>query len=119
MAGETLSTRLYKTLRISMHDRLPAVWPAQFDALYSSTDPAEWKTSQGRPVHYFLTESPSQLVAGVRTADDYGLRELIDAAKESLCLEVMDYAPVTLYAAEPFYWGYLDDAFRSAAQRGE
>merc|ERR1711916_126108 len=41
-----------------------------------------------------------------------------DKATKSVSLEVMDYAPVTLYADSPFYWGYIDDAFRSASQRG-
>ena len=66
---------------------------------------------------YYLTTSPRQLVAGKRVADADGLRSLINNATVSLCLEVMDYAPLTLFQTPMYYWGVLDDAFRAASMR--
>ncbi len=54
----------------------------------------------GQPAEVFITGCPKELCAPQRTYDGDGLVQTILAAEKSVCISVMDFAPVSLYRGE-------------------
>ncbi len=82
------------------------------------------------PGGIFLTGSPPEVCGDRRSWDEHGLVYTIDDARKSVCVSVMDFAPVSLYGREnagsspgerevipantPVWWPGLFDALLSA-----
>uniref|UniRef100_A0A7S3GBZ5 PLD phosphodiesterase domain-containing protein n=1 Tax=Palpitomonas bilix TaxID=652834 RepID=A0A7S3GBZ5_9EUKA len=63
---------------------------------------------------FFAAAPPSFLPDGF-SKDDDAIVGGIDDARESVCVEVMDYAPASVYMPATFYWPSISDAFKRAA----
>jgi phospholipase D3/4 len=82
------------------------------------------------PGEVFLTGCPREVSGSVRTWDQDGLVHIIDDARRSICISVMDFAPASLYGRKapgaapgdsavipgdtPVWWPSLYDALLSA-----
>lgn len=73
-------------------------------------------TVSGSKTKTFFSASPPSLVPAARTDDATALIHVINSAKHSLSLSVMDYSPV--YRGRNTTWWGVEDAIRGAAQRG-
>ena len=61
-----------------------------------------------------LSGAPAELCTGRRTFDQDMLTSTIADACSSVCISVMDFAPVSLYLAAPVWWPPLVDGLLSA-----
>eukprot|EP00033_Pygsuia_biforma_P001167 GCRY01001328.1.p1 GENE.GCRY01001328.1~~GCRY01001328.1.p1 ORF type:complete len:465 (+),score=29.97 GCRY01001328.1:119-1513(+) len=93
---------------------LPKHWPTSMDTKYGVSSPAN-VSFQGSASTAYLTSSPQQLAPPGRTNDIDGLIAVIQSAKHSVCISVMDYYPGFMYDDPPIYWGIIDNALRAAA----
>eukprot|EP01089_Gocevia_fonbrunei_P016017 TRINITY_DN4867_c0_g1_i2.p1 TRINITY_DN4867_c0_g1~~TRINITY_DN4867_c0_g1_i2.p1 ORF type:complete len:416 (+),score=74.53 TRINITY_DN4867_c0_g1_i2:32-1279(+) len=100
---------------------LPKQWQISEDTQYNVTNPAHARIND-TSTQLYIAASPPEFQTPDRTADIDALVHAINSAEKSVCIEVMDYCPCTLYnddVGKPnFYWGNIDDALRSAAFRG-
>jgi phospholipase D3/4 len=101
----------------------------EFATDFSVTNPLPL-TLNGEPGGVFLTGSPGEVRGRGRTWDGDGLVYTIDDARRSICVSVMDFAPIGLYSRRgpgapaatgrspddtPVWWPRLCDALLSAA----
>lgn len=70
---------------------------ANYATEYSWNSPLSL-TLNGEPGGMFLTGCPAELLGSGRTWDGDGIIHTIDDARESVCVSVMDFAPIGLYA---------------------
>ncbi|MDT7765656.1 MAG: phospholipase [Mycobacterium sp.] len=101
----------------------------EFATDFSGTNPL-LLTLNDEPGGVFLTGSPAEVRGRGRTSDGDGLVYTIDDARRSICVSVMDFAPIGLYSRRsqgsptataispddtPVWWPSLCDALLSAA----
>jgi phospholipase D3/4 len=101
----------------------------EFATDFSSTNPL-LLTLNDEPGGVFLTGSPGEVRGRGRTWDGDGLVYTVDDARRSICVSVMDFAPIGLYSRRspaaptatgispddtPVWWPSLCDALLSAA----
>ncbi|EFA85148.1 phospholipase D3 [Heterostelium album PN500] len=94
--------------------QLPSKWPSKDKAKFNATHPAQLQLN-GEAVSMFLAVSPPQFVSKDRTGDIDALVAAINAANQSVCISVMDYAPSSFYNYPNTFWPVIDDALRAAA----
>ncbi len=68
----------------------------QYATAYNREDPLPLELN-GEPGGVFLTGCPDEVIGSGRTRDIEGLVETIHDARNSVCVSVMDFAPVGLY----------------------
>jgi phospholipase D3/4 len=66
---------------------------------YNHSNPLKLNLN-GKPCGVFLTGSPQEVRGDGRSWDGDGLVETIDDARKSVCVSVMDFAPVGLYGRQ-------------------
>jgi phospholipase D3/4 len=125
-------------------DRIVPPWSTLVDPLYRADSPLdddEFATAfnsanplpltlNGEDGSLFVTGSPGEVRDRGRTWDGDGLVYTIDDARRSICVSVMDFAPISLYSRQspggpaatgispddtPVWWPSLCDALLSAA----
>lgn len=111
------------------HRAEPPLDDDDFATDFSSTNPLPLILN-GEDGGVFLTGSPGEVRGRGRTWDGDGLVHTIDDARRSICVSVMDFAPVSLYSRRspgataatgmipnntPVWWPSLWDALLSAA----
>jgi phospholipase D3/4 len=69
----------------------------QYATAYNRENPMSLELN-GEPGGVFLTGCPDEVIGAGRTRDIEGLVETIQDARNSVCVSVMDFAPVGLYA---------------------
>ncbi|GAM29230.1 hypothetical protein SAMD00019534_124060 [Acytostelium subglobosum LB1] len=94
--------------------QLPPKWPAKDDAKYNQTHQAQLNLN-GQDVSMFLAVSPPEFVSKHRSGDIDALVAAINAANQSVCISVMDYAPTSFYNYPNTFWPVIDNALRAAA----
>ena len=93
-------------------------WPPQYWALFDATNPAHVQfdsSPKGERSDVYLTSSPDWFCANQRTYDLDAIQGLMNHAKKTISISVMDYFPTSLYFDTNFYWPEIDDAMRVAA----
>eukprot|EP01108_Squamamoeba_japonica_P006106 TRINITY_DN4914_c0_g1_i1.p1 TRINITY_DN4914_c0_g1~~TRINITY_DN4914_c0_g1_i1.p1 ORF type:complete len:269 (-),score=113.17 TRINITY_DN4914_c0_g1_i1:46-852(-) len=96
---------------------LPASWPASLDTVFNRTHPAH-AVLNGEAIRMFLSASPDNFDTPNRAHDGDAIVTSIDEAVTSVCVEVMDYYPFSMFFAKNIYWDNIDAALRRAAYRG-
>jgi len=94
--------------------KLPKPWPSNLYASFNFTKPQQIISQN----YVYFSVSPKEYATPYRNDDLETLLRTIKTAKRSVCIEVMDYFPGTLYVKENFYWPDIDDKLRDAAFRG-
>lgn len=98
--------------------RIPQAWPISYRTQYNYSNPAQI-TFNGRQGNFFISSSPAPFNPKGREHDLNAIKNVIADAEQTVCIEVMDYLPQTLYAADGnIFWPELDNAIRDAAFRG-
>eukprot|EP01104_Vermistella_antarctica_P015179 TRINITY_DN4921_c0_g4_i1.p1 TRINITY_DN4921_c0_g4~~TRINITY_DN4921_c0_g4_i1.p1 ORF type:complete len:443 (+),score=96.71 TRINITY_DN4921_c0_g4_i1:38-1330(+) len=93
---------------------VPTTWPDYVETKYNETSPALLSFG-GQPALVFIASSPPPIVPPSRTGDIDALLAVIANAEFSVCVEVMDYLPLTQFMPVNYYWPVIDDALREAA----
>ncbi|CAI2353226.1 unnamed protein product [Caenorhabditis sp. 36 PRJEB53466] len=97
---------------------VPEKWPISYRTPFNFTNMAKLSLD-GAPAEYFISSSPAPFNPKGREHDLAAIQKIIGAAKESVCISVMDYIPATLYMkGGNRFWSEIDDALRDAAFRG-
>ena len=65
----------------------------------------------------YMTSAPIFLCPSYRTNDLDGVLNVIENAKTSISISLMDYVPTSLFQSENFYWDVIDSALRRASYR--
>jgi phospholipase D3/4 len=68
----------------------------------------------GQQAEAFITGCPIEFCAPCRTYDGDAIVHTILKAKKSICINVMDFAPVSLYSTPTVWWPMLFNALMSA-----
>lgn len=76
--------------------QIPDKWPDSVATVYGSQNPLSVRLNQENDVVYF-SASPPDFRAGARTGDIDAILNVINTATQFVHIEVMDYAPTTLY----------------------
>jgi len=99
----------------AMYQKLPNPWPMDLYATFNISNPQTISPNN----YVYFSVSPPQYVVPLRTNDLDVIRQTMKTATTSICIEVMDYFPGTLYMNNKnFYWPDIDDSLRDAAFRG-
>jgi phospholipase D3/4 len=93
---------------------LPPAWPNALDAQFNMHKPAHIMID-GIDTEVFLASSPRSFCAEHRTTDIDALLHVINTAKRSISISVMDYSASTLYQPTNHFWPTIDNALRDAA----
>jgi len=93
---------------------LPQAWPQAVDTNIDLKNPAQVVLNKTQ-VSLFIAASPKQFCSPNRTNDIDALLYVINSAKKSIGVEVMDYSASTLYLTPNTFWPEIQNALMAAA----
>lgn len=98
--------------------KLPPKWPSALAALGNASSPLVYDAEGYPGVRSYFAVSPPQFCTEGRTDAVESTLRVIEDAKESISIEVMDYFPASFYMTPNIFWPVVDNALRDAAFRG-
>jgi phospholipase D3/4 len=93
---------------------LPQTWPQIVDTNIDMKNPAQVVLNE-KSVSMFIAASPLQFCSPNRTNDIDALLHVINSAKKTIGVEVMDYSASSLYNTPNFFWPDIQNALMTAA----
>jgi len=103
---------------VAENNILPDTFPSSYNALANIHEPfTKYFDNYGYSTFY-TSSAPKPFCSQTRTDTTEALLDVINKAKTTINIEVMDYLPAPDYMNRDFYWDDIDRALRNASYRG-